>query len=102
MKSLVHQQHERMSYAMKSNFYNVCTLKCASITNVSLEHYMEVLLDNNIKQAESEKKIFFEQLYWVVFQLFIQKKYKWQNNTFWCDIISTKKHDSGGLRWAKY
>ena len=52
-----------MSYAMKSNFYNVCTLKCASITNVSLEHYMEVLLDNNIKQAESEKKIFFEQLY---------------------------------------
>ena len=34
----------------------MCTLKCDSITNVSLEHYMEVLLDNNIKQAESEKK----------------------------------------------
>ena len=23
-------------------------------------------------------------------------------NTFWCDIISTKKHDAGGLHWTKY
>ena len=68
-----------------------------------------MLLDNNnnnkinkkIKQAESEKQTFFERLYWAVFQFFIQKYYTWQNNTFWCRIISTK-HDAGGLYWTKY
>ena len=43
------------------------------------------------KQAENEKLTFFERLYWVVFQFFIQKYYTWQNNTFWLGIISTKK-----------
>ena len=41
-------------------------------------------------------------MYWLVFQFFIQKYYTWQNNTFWCGIISTKGHDVCGLRWTKY
>ena len=36
----------------------------------------------------------------VVFQFLIQKYYTWQNNTFWHGIISTKRHDGGGLRWT--
>ena len=47
------------------------------------------------KQAENEKLTFFERLYWVVFQFFIQKHYTWQNNTFWCGIISTRKMRAG-------
>ena len=54
------------------------------------------------KQAKNEKQTFFERLYWVVFQVFIQKYYILQNNTLWCGIISTKKHDACGLRWTKY
>ena len=48
------------------------------------------------KQTENEKEIFFERLYCLVFQFFIQKYHTWQNNTFWCGIISTKKHDAAG------
>ena len=69
--------------------YNVFILKSVSITNISIEYYMWVILDNNKKQAENEKQTFFEILYWVVFQFFMQKYYIWQNNTFWCGI-STK------------
>ena len=54
------------------------------------------------QQAENEKQTFFEILYWEVFQFFIQKCRTWQNNNCWCDIISTKKHDVGGLPWTKY
>ena len=54
------------------------------------------------QQTENEKQTFFEVLYWVVFQFFIQKCRTWQNNNCWCDIISTKKHDVGGLPWTKY
>ena len=33
----------------------------------------------------------------VVFQFFTQKYYTWiQNNTFWCSIISAKKHIAAG------
>ena len=54
-----------------------------------------------IKQTENEKQKLFERFYWVVFEFFIQK-YSWQNNAFRCGIISTNKHDAGGLRWKKY
>ena len=54
------------------------------------------------KQIENEKQTFFEGMYRAVFQFFIQKHYTRQNNTFWCGIISTEKHDAGGLRWTKY
>ena len=54
------------------------------------------------KQVENEKQTFFEGMYRVVFQFFIQKHYTRQNNTFWCGIISTEKHDAGGLCWMKY
>ena len=76
--------------------YNVFILKSVSITNISIEYYMWVILDNNKKQAENEKQTFFEILYWVVFQFFMQKYYIWQNNTFWCGI-STKN-----TMWAGY
>ena len=36
----------RLLYNMKSNLYSVFVLKCVSITNVIIKHYMEVLLDN--------------------------------------------------------
>ena len=42
------------------------------------------------KKAENKKQTFFERLYCVVFQFFIQKYYIWKNNTFWCGIINTK------------
>ena len=54
------------------------------------------------KQIENEKQTFFEGMYRAVFQFFIQKHYTRQNNTFWWGIISTEKHDAGGLRWTKY
>ena len=54
------------------------------------------------KQVENEKQTFFEGMYRVVFQFLIQKHYTRQNNTFWCGIIITEKHDAGGLRWTKY
>ena len=57
-----------------------------------------MLLDNNKKkkkQAENEKQTFCGRLHSVVFQIFIQKYYTWHNNTFWCGIISTKKHYAG-------
>ena len=31
--------------------------------------------NKNTKEAENEKQTFFERLYWVVFQFFIQKHY---------------------------
>ena len=31
----------RLFYDMKSNLYNAYILKCVSITNISVEHYME-------------------------------------------------------------
>ena len=60
--------------------YNVLILKCVSITNKSIEHYMEgvVRQKQKTKQVGNEKQTFFERLYWVVFQLFIQKYYAWQ------------------------
>ena len=57
---------------------------------MSIEHYMEGRYNKKTKQAENKKQIFSKRLYWVVFQFFIQKNYAWQNNTFWCGIISTK------------
>ena len=50
---------------MKSNLYNVFILKCVSVINVSIEHYMEGVIrqQQKTKQAENEKQIFFERLY---------------------------------------
>ena len=31
----------RLFYDMKKNLHNVFTLKCVSITNISIEHYLE-------------------------------------------------------------
>ena len=36
----------RLFYNMKSNMYKIFILKLISITNISIEHYMTVLLDN--------------------------------------------------------
>ena len=73
-------------------------LKYVSITNIIIEHYMQDAIRQyqKIKQAENKKQQFFERLYRVVFEFFVQK-YTRQNNTFWCGIISRKKHDAGGL-----
>ena len=63
---------------------NIFVLKCVSITNISVKHYMEGVI------SYEKMKTFFERLYWVAFQFLIQKYYTWQNNTFWCGIINTK------------
>ena len=47
----------RLFYDVKSNLYNVFILKCVSITNVSIAHYMRVLFDNNKKQNKQKMKI---------------------------------------------
>ena len=49
-------------------------------------------------KTSRKQKALCESLHWVVFQFLIQKYYTWQNNTFWHGIISTKRHDGGGLR----
>ena len=35
---------KQISYDMKSHFYNVFILKCVSITNIGIEHYMEGII----------------------------------------------------------
>ena len=68
----------RLFHDMKSIMF---ILKCVSITNLSLEHYIwKVLLDNNKKQnkqktKKTDKETCFERLHQVVFQFFIQKYY---------------------------
>ena len=39
---------------MKSKLYNVFILKCVSITNISIEHYMEGAIRLKTKQVENE------------------------------------------------
>ena len=55
-------------------------MKCVSITNIRIEHYMEGVIRQyqRTKQVENEKQTFIEWLYWSDFQLFIQKYYTWQ------------------------
>ena len=74
----------KLFYDMKSNLYNVLILKYVPVANVSIAHYMEGVIrqQQKTKQAENEKKKFFERLHWAAFQLFIEKYYTWQNNTF--------------------
>ena len=62
----------RLLYNMKSNLYSVFVLKCVSITNVIIKHYMEVLLDNKKHNKQKIKNTFFERFYRVVFKFFIQ------------------------------
>ena len=93
----------RLFYEMKSNLYNVYIFKCVSITNISTGHGgCYEAITKKTKQEYNEKQTFFERLYWVVFQFFIRKYCVWENNIFWCSIISTRKHDAGGWRWTQY
>ena len=48
----------RPFYDMKSNLYYVFILKCVSIANVCIEHYMEGVIRYNKKQNMSSFSIF--------------------------------------------
>ena len=40
-KTFWSHSHMRLFHDMKSNLYNVFIMKCVSMTNISIEHYMD-------------------------------------------------------------
>ena len=46
----------RLFYDMKSNLYNIFIPKCVSSTNLSIEHHMEGLINNNKQKIKTKIK----------------------------------------------
>ena len=89
----------RLFYDMKSNLYNVLTLKCLSKTNISAEHYIRLLLDNNKNQNKQKTKNKYSLNDCTVQFFNFSYKNTIHDKILLFDVtLLVKKHDAGGLR----